>query len=211
VNDATLKRIARDGAPLAKMAAKRFEEEQSPLWYGFRARYPGAWGYISLGRVAFNRTHTQALVFTSHFCGSLCVNADTWFLERHGNDWTIVERIPRESAANWTLDGTRYLGPEAKAHWYRPRRIHGVFTETLTGDPLVNQLFQVKYFTNSSYFMTDTNGRYSVTHLPLTGISLMAKCPDRLGGKWLLVAPIAVTAGLDTTFNARVDLELCQE
>jgi hypothetical protein len=39
----------------------------------------------------------------------------------------------------------------------------------------------------------------------------MAKCPDRSGGKWLLVAPIAVTPGLDTTFNARVDFDLCQE
>jgi hypothetical protein len=211
MSDAELKRIARAGSPLAKMAAARFEEEQSPLWYGFRARYPGAWGYLTVGRVAFNRAHGEALVFTSHFCGTMCVNADTWFLERHGNEWTIVERIPRESATNWSLDGTRYLGPEAKPNWYRPRRVHGVFTSAETGEPLGNLPIQVKYYMSTGQYMTDRLGRYSITNLPLSSISLMARCPSRLGGKWILVRPIAVTPGLDLIFNPRIDFGDCQE
>jgi hypothetical protein len=211
ITHAGLKRLARDGSPLAKMAAARFEEEQSPLWYGFRARYPGAWGYIAVGRVAFNRAHNEALVFTRHFCGTMCVNADTWFLERHGNDWTIVERIPREGATNWTLDGTRYLGPEAKPHWYRPRRVHGVFTSADTGEPLGNLPIQVKSYMSASQSATDRLGRYSISNLPLTSISLMARCPSRLGGKWLVVRPIVVTPGLDLIFNTRIDFADCQE
>ncbi|HEY0527237.1 MAG TPA: hypothetical protein VGD02_00295 [Gemmatimonadaceae bacterium] len=211
ITNAGLKRIARAGSPLAKMAAARFEAEQSPLWYGFRARYPGAWGYLAVGRVAFNRAHSEALVFTRHFCGTMCVNADTWFLERHGNEWTIVERIPRESATNWSLDGTRYLGPEAKPNWYRPRRVHGVFTSAETGEPLGNLPIQVKYYMSTSQYLTDRLGRYSITNLPLTSISLMARCPTRLGGKWLVVRPIAVTPGLDLIFNPRIDFADCQE
>jgi hypothetical protein len=117
VSDTTLKLVALGGAAKAKAAAERFEEETSPLWYAFHSKYPGAWGYSSLGRVAFNRRHTEALVFTRHSCGTACVNADTWFLKRVGTKWRVIERMPRDNQANRTLDGLRYLGPEAGATW----------------------------------------------------------------------------------------------
>ncbi len=212
VSDTTLKLVALKGAARAKAAAARFEEETSPLWYAFHAKYPSAWGYASLGRVAFNPRHTEALVFTRHFCGTACVNADTWFLKRTGAKWSVIERMPRDNQANWTLDGLRYLGPEAGATWYRPRRLHGLFVAEQTGEPLPNLNIQVKYYTSSTFFETDSHGAYSIDNLPVNaGISLLAKCPEEAGGKWLLVAPIAVTPGMDSTFNAKVEFALCPE
>jgi len=211
VSDTALKQLELVGAPLAKAAAGRFEEEQSPLWHGFHAKYAGAWGYASLGRVGFNVDHTQALVFTKHFCGTSCINGDTWFLERKGDVWYVVERMPRENQSNWTLDGLRYLGPETDPNAYRPRRIHGVFTDAETGNPLPRLEVEVKRYTSSSFFVTDAEGRYSLENLPMTPISLMAKCPAKLGGKWVFAAPVAIRPGLDSTVNVKVQFAMCPQ
>lgn len=211
VSDTALTELERSGAGLAKAAAERFEQEQAPLWHGFHAKYPGAWGYASLGRVAFNPGHTQALVFTRHFCGTGCVNADTWFLERKGDSWYVVERMPREQELRWTLDGLRYLGPGVDPKWYRPRRIHGVFTDAETGKPLPKLQVEVNGPASSKFIETDAQGRYSIENLPLGGFALMAKCPARLGGKWVGLPPIEVSPGLDSTRNFKVDFTMCPQ
>ena len=209
VSDTTLKQLESQGAPLAKKAAQRMEYEQSPLWYAFHARYPGAWGYASLSRVGFNPQHTQALVFTRHLCGTYCVNADSWFLERKGEAWQVVERMRRENQSNWTLDGLRNLDSDADPNADRPRRIHGVFTDAAGGAPLPNLKVEIKGMASSSIIETDSQGRYSIESLPITPFSLMAKCPSRFGGGWVFVAPIPVRPGLDTTVNAKVEFAMC--
>jgi hypothetical protein len=209
VSDTALTELERQGAPLAKAAADRMEYERSPLWLAFRAKYPGAWGYASLGRVGFNPRHTQALVLTSHFCGIYCVNTDTWFLERKGDSWHVVERMPRENQSNWALDGLRYLGPETDPKAYRPRRIHGVFTDAETGSLLPKLKVEVQRMASSTIIETDAEGRYSIENLPLTPFSLMAKCPARFGGNWVFVAPVPVRPGLDSTVNVKVEFAMC--
>jgi hypothetical protein len=213
VSDTALAELARKGAPLAKAAAERFEQEQSPLWLGFRAQYPGAWGYASLGKVGFNPEHTQALVFTRHSCGTGCVNSDTWFLERKGDSWYVVERMPREQEMHWTLDGLRYLGPGVDPKWYRRRRVHGVVTDSATGSPLPKLQLEVNSPAPaiSMLIETDARGRYSLENLPLGGFALMAKCPARLGGQWVALPPILISPGLDSTVNVKVDFALCPQ
>ena len=209
VSDTALKLLERAGAPLAKAAAERYEEEQSPLWYGFHAKYPGAWGYASLGRVGFNPAHTQALVLTKHSCGSYCVNTDTWFLERKGDYWYVVERIPRENQSNWTIDGLRYLGPEADPKWYRPRRVHGVFEDWNTGNLLPKLRVRVKGLVDVWFFETDAQGRYSLDNLRVGPLSLMAKCPGQKEEKWAMTPPLYVAPGMDSTINVKVDFAMC--
>ena len=210
INEAMLKDLERAGAPFAKAAAERYEEEQSGLWYGFQVKYPGAWGYLSLGRVSFNPEHTQALLYTKHFCGTNCITADIWFLERKNDNWYIVERMPRDNASNFPLDGLRYLGTETDPNAYRPRRIHGTFTHADNGKPVPSLKVEVKRYTSSSFFETDTEGRYSLENLPLTPLTLTVKCPAQSQGKWAAMAPVYVRPGLDSTVNVKVEFAMCQ-
>ncbi len=211
VSDSALKEIERQGAPLAKIAAERYEEEQSPLWYGLRARYPGAWGYASLGKPAFNADHTQALIFTRHSCGSSCVTNDTWFLERKGDNWYVVERMPRDNQAGFPIEGLRYLGPETDPKWYRPRRVHGVFTDETTGKPLPKVGIRIKGFVDVWFAETDNEGRYSLDNLPVAPLVVMARCPDKNREKWVEPIPVYVTPGMDSTMNVKVNFAVCQD
>jgi hypothetical protein len=209
VNDSSLARLSRAGAPLVDASASIYGPPQSPLWYGFRAKYPGAWGYASLGRVAFNPQHTQALVFTKHFCGDSCANGDTWFLERKNESWYVVERMLRQNERDWPLDGLRYLGVDADPKAYRVRRVHGVITDFKTGSVVPGLELQVKRPGTSILTRTDAEGRYSVENLPLGPAPIFARCPVGSEGGWLLVASPYATPGLDSTVSAKLDFAYC--
>ncbi|HMI43212.1 MAG TPA: carboxypeptidase-like regulatory domain-containing protein [Gemmatimonadaceae bacterium] len=211
VSDTALKELERQGAPFAKIAADRFEEEQNPLWYGFRAKFPGAWGYASLGRVGFNAAHTQALVFTKHSCGSSCVTSDIWFLERKGDNWYVVERMPRDNANGFPLDGLRCLGPETDPNWYRPRRVHGVITDETTGQPLPKLKIRIKGFADAWFAETDAEGRYSLDNLPVAPLVVMVRCPDKKVEKWAEPIPVYVRPGMDSTMNVKVNFAMCPD
>jgi hypothetical protein len=209
VNDSSLERLARDGASLADPSASTYGPHQSPLWYGFRAKYPGAWGYASLGRVAFNPLHTQALVFTKHFCGTNCANGDTWFLERKNESWYVVERMLRQNERDWPLDGLRYLGLDADPKAYRQRRVHGVVTDFETGKVIPG--LELKVERPGTLLVTTTNGegRYSVENLPLGPLPIFAKCPAASGEGWILVVGLFASPGLDSKVNAKLDFAFC--
>lgn len=212
ITDTALKEIERAGAPLAAAAIQRIDE-QSPLWLAFHEKYPNAWGYASVSRVGFNTRHTEALVFTRHSCGSACVNADFWFLERKNDSWYIVERIPAEHDPNpaYSIDGLRYLGPEGDAKWYRPRRVHGVLTDAETGKPLSK--IEVRVANQGRTFMvrTDDEGRYTATNLQLGGGTLSVKCPPKSPTQWALAGYFPVSPGLDSTVNGSVVFAECAQ
>jgi hypothetical protein len=211
LGDDDLKRLEREGAPLAKAAVDRFEDEQSPLWHAFHAKYPDAWGYASLGKVAFNPQHTQALVFSRHFCGTYCVNADTWFLERKNETWYVVERMAREGQMTWGLDSLRYLGPEIDSKTYSHRRVHGVVTDAQTGNVVPNLTVRVNPTNNQyTFFTTDAQGRYSIENPPVGMFSMGVKCP---AGSGIPTEPavVSVRPGLDSTVNVKVELRMCQQ
>jgi hypothetical protein len=208
------------GKPLEKIALDRqLMTETSPFWLGFRRHYPGAWGMVGFTRVAFNDLRTQALVFTSHSCGSSCRNDDTWLLERAGPKWRIVERIPRTSDNDVELDSLRYLGVDANPRAYKPRRVHGVFVAKPSGTPLSHLRFTVHINRDSSFLQTDDLGRYEIDDLPLmAGITFDVPCQEQpmLGGarsrystRPLQVAQLGSHGGLDSTVNVPVDLRRC--
>ena len=212
--------LSRDSMPALEQLGHTVEKQvsgygeaidPSPFWLGFRQRYPGAWGTVGFTRVAFNLDRTQALVLTHHTCGTLCYNADTWLLERAGEAWRIVERIPREKDRNWGLDPLRYLGVDANPLDYRPRRIHGVFVTAATGRALPGLNVMVERGSRHFQLITDSSGGYSVDSLPLMGgILLKVRCPVPSARREpLLVAMLPSRAGLDSTMNVSVDFRRC--
>ena len=211
INPDAIKNLERAGVPLARVAVERMEDEQSPVWLAFRARYPRAWGYASLSRPGFNPRHTQALVISQHFCGTSCVSTDTWFLQRTGEHWHIVERISGDNQAALGTEGLRYLGHDADPKWYRPRRAHGVVSNALTGQPLpledVGVYRQGKYYQT---FRTDSKGRYTLGNLPLNGgILFKVRCPIAARSDSLYGGDFGTKPGMDTTINVALDYRFC--
>jgi hypothetical protein len=197
------------GGALERQATENSEWE-SPFWLAFRQRFPGAWGMLGYTRVAFNTRRTQALVFTNHACGQSCRNADTWLLERRGEKWRIVERIPRERETDWHLDPLRYLGVDANPKTYRPRRIRGRFVAAQSGRPLRQLPVMVKRGERSYRMVTDLAGRYSVDSLPLLGpVEFRVDCPNPPLRKSMLVGGTLTHAGLDTTIDVAIDFGRC--
>jgi hypothetical protein len=212
--------VEKVGKPLEKMVLQRqLMMETSPFWLGFRQQYPGAWGMVGFTRAAFNDDRTEALVFTSHSCGTTCRNDDTWLLERSNGKWEIVERIPRTSDRDVELDSLRYLGADANPRSYRPRRVRGAFVTKPTGTPLAHLLFTVHMNQDSSFKRTDDGGRYEITNLPLMGgVTITVPCQGQpmLAGaateyssRPLQVAQFPSYGGIDSSANIPVDLRRC--
>ncbi|HKD84601.1 MAG TPA: hypothetical protein VKB58_07620 [Terriglobales bacterium] len=67
------------------------------LW---RQKYPGAFGYIYLSAVGFNRDRTRAIVTVGYMCGNVCGGNTYYFLKKNQGKWEIV---PLEQSAYCTL------------------------------------------------------------------------------------------------------------
>ena len=59
-------------------------------WRNFRARYPGAFGRISLSRVGFSSDGNKALVLADYGCGPRCGGTRYYLLERSAGGWRIL-------------------------------------------------------------------------------------------------------------------------
>lgn len=46
-------------------------------------------GFMSLSRIGFNKSRTQALVYAGNICGSLCGEGRVFLLVKNGNSWKI--------------------------------------------------------------------------------------------------------------------------
>lgn len=206
----SLPNLRERGVSLDKVAQSGFPQELA-----FTKRYPGAWGMLSMSRVAFNTNRSTALVYTSHNCGEHCRNGDTWLLQRRGSQWKIVDRIPSFSEPDLQVEPLRYLGLDANPNAYRPRRVQGVVTDYTTGKPIPFLDIEVHRTLNSgarvsaSSVHTDSAGRYVLTDLPLNSVlTLVVPCPDVPHGAQ--VQPIGVMPGMDTTINFPVDFSVCE-
>ena len=184
------------------------------FWPAFAARYPGAWGELGVGRIAFNANRSRALVSTSHACGEFCRNLDTWFLTRSGKSWKIAERIPGEKEPTMDVEGLRYLGADVSPVAYRPHRVQGTVSDEATKKPLpfLDMIFRRTLVTSGKStnvsVRTDRTGHYAFADLPLNAMmTLIVPCPGQQHAAQ--VQPIAVTPGMDTTVNTTVDFTVC--
>ena len=195
-------------------ALDRYAQTGVPLDLALANRYPDAWGIVSMSRVAFNSDRSVALVYTFHTCGERCNNGDTWLLQRTGSHWHIVDRIPSGSEPDLQVEPLRYVGLDANANAYRKRRLHGVVTDYNTGKPIPFLDIDVRRMLNSGVnvsepsIRTDSLGRYTVTRLPLNAMLTM-NVPCRRSPHMAWTQPFAVTAGMDTAIDMRVDYTVC--
>src|SRR3954467_6954737 len=185
-----------------------------PLDLGLSKRYPGAWGMVSMSRVAFNTARSTALVYSFHFCGEHCYNKDTWLLKRIGRRWTIVDRIPSLGESDLQVEPLRYLGLDANPNAYRPRRVQGVVTDYTTGKPLSFLDINVKRVLYSGAEVSDpplrpaAPGPYMLKTLPL-GATLTMLVPCSGQPHAAQIQGIGVMPGMDTTINFPVDFTVC--
>jgi hypothetical protein len=189
-----------------------------PVWRAFTKRYPGAWGMVGFKRIAFNASRSEALVYTNHACGPACQNGDTWFLERSGSKWRIVERIPRSGAVDLADDRLRYLGADAKLDAYRPRSIQGVVKDAATDLPIAHLPMTVSITSvtdaaaTTRVITTDSIGHYALTSLPLqSGVTMKVRCPPKSDHDTLFLNTLYVRPGIDTTADLSVDYTTCTD
>jgi len=213
-------RLSRDSIESLEKAGAVLDKEfqtGDPLFLAFSKRYPGAWGMVSLTRIAFNGRRTEALVYSNHSCGVNCENGDTWHLRRTGQRWRIVERIPRQQSPSFEIDPLRYLGAGANPKSYRPRRAHGVVTNVETQRPVPFLAINIRStrvngsVASESVIRTDSAGRFVLTDLPLWGSVVMTlHCPDNNPDHYpLIFATVEGTPGIDTTMNVPIDYRHC--
>jgi hypothetical protein len=186
----------------------------SPFWLDFPNRYPGAWGMLDIGRIAFNRDRSRALVKTQHRCGSSCVNLDTWFLARSGKSWRIAGRIPGDRLSIMEVEGLRYLGVDVSPTAYRPRRLQAAITDEKTGHPvpfadvIIRRTLMSGASVTNAPARADKAGHYLVTDLPLNAqMTVLVPCPGQQ--RTAQVYGVAVTPGMDTTVSIPVDFTVC--
>jgi hypothetical protein len=111
VSYADRRRIEQDGSDYLATHHPLSYEPYSPFRIGFTNRFPGAWGLTTLSKVAFNKSHTQALVGVADFCEMGCGSIEVLFLERFRGRWVVIERIPTYTFV-WQRKGNlQYRGP----------------------------------------------------------------------------------------------------
>ena len=72
----------KDGEAISRNAHVPFEEK-------LRKRFPGARRLVSLSSVGFDPHRTEALVYVSYYCGSLCAGGSFYVLRRSGIRWIV--------------------------------------------------------------------------------------------------------------------------
>ena len=206
----SLPSLRKKGVELDKLTQTGYPQDVA-----FANSYPGAWGMLSLSRVAYNVDRSTALVYSIHRCGEHCYNKDTWVLQRTGERWRIVERIPSPGEPDFQIEPLRYLGLDANPNAYRPRRVQGVVTDYTTGKPIPFLNMNVRRNLNSGVNVsdppvrTDSTGHYTLTNLPLySSLALIVPCPHAPQGAQ--IQPIYATPGIDTTINFPVDFGVCE-
>jgi hypothetical protein len=62
-------------------------------WKRFYEKHPKAAGYVSFSAVGYNNSGTEAVVFLSHYCGSLCGTGHLYLLAKENGEWVVKNRL----------------------------------------------------------------------------------------------------------------------
>jgi hypothetical protein len=198
----------------------------------FLARYPGAWGRITLSRVAFGPRLRDAAVEVRFASAAPGANyGDEIFrLLRTRNEWKVVRRIPRDEAINaepipygmlhaW-IDSSALPVP-----WRR--MVRGTVRDSASGRPLSAIVIRVKAAPLGRQRQilwdkvpeewgtqfTDSAGEFFILNPPSGYVNIEAECPPERGVRGAGLAPVALDpqSGLDTVLNFRVRFASCAE
>lgn len=203
------------------------------FWAPFIAKYPGAWGRLTLGRVAFGPRRDYALVQVRYT--SLDQSAGTgqefFRLAQNNRTWRVVERVPRDGApiearpVPYSMIHGRLEPPPPPA----PRRklVRGSVKDSASGLPLSAMVIRV---TNAPLgkrgevlgdkvpepwgtLFTDSAGKFFMLNPPSGYMNIEVECPPSRGirGAGLAPATLQPEAGLDTVLDFRVRFASCAE
>jgi hypothetical protein len=62
-------------------------------WDRFAEKFPGARGYVTLSRIAFDPDFTQALVYTEDHCGMWCAEGTYVLLQKEESSWKVACKL----------------------------------------------------------------------------------------------------------------------
>ena len=74
---------------LKKSFAYVFDDDIN--WDKFYKEHPKSRGIYTFSRVGFNRNSSQAFVFVTHWCRSLCGEGNFYLLEKENEEWKVVK------------------------------------------------------------------------------------------------------------------------
>jgi len=66
-------------------------DKNTPFEDKFEKRFPGSHHLISLSSVGFNRARTEALIYVSYYCGSLCAGGSFIVLNKVKGEWLVTK------------------------------------------------------------------------------------------------------------------------
>jgi hypothetical protein len=198
----------------------------------FIARYPGAWGRLTFGRVGFGPDLSYALVEVRF--GSVAPQGDSghelFRLARTGYEWKVVERIPRDGSIKaepipfgmlhaW-VDSSLFPAPKR-------RLIRGTVRDSASGHPLPGIVIRIRSAQLGVHgeilrdkvpepwgtLLTDAAGKFFVMNPPSGYAYVEAECPPSRGVRGAGLAPAGLDpeAGLDTVLDFRVRFAACAE
>jgi len=100
-----------EGAKILEAEHRSSPGTGDDLLVAISKRFPGAWGFITLSKVGFNDSHSEALISVNFFCGVACSDEENLFLKRIDKRWVVIERIPNDAQGLQPWIGMRYRGP----------------------------------------------------------------------------------------------------
>ncbi|MGZ3331583.1 MAG: hypothetical protein ACXU9O_07825 [Gemmatimonadaceae bacterium] len=196
----------------------------------FMERYPGAWGRITLSRVAFG-PHLRAAAVEVRYVSAIPganYGDEIFRLARNGNDWKVVKRTPRDEAIRpepfpygllhaW-VDSSLFSAPKR-------RFVRGTVRDSSSGRPLSGIVIRIKAAPLGSQgqilgdkgpeewgtLLTDAAGKYAIFNPPSGFAWIEAECPPTNGLRGGGLAPAALEpgSGLDTVLDFRVQFAAC--
>jgi hypothetical protein len=231
LDSATLRRLSLESRRADSLA--RFAPMTSALFYQhstapYITQYPGAWGRVTLGRVAFNSRRNSAVVHV-RFDGYApeSISGEEFFrVMRRGSSWSVVEPVvikalpPTFRMLHGWVDSSQ-IPPPAR-HWVKVTLRDSVSGAAIPAFAIRVNAGRVSKagIPDQNHFpepwgqvFTNSAGDAVVRNPPRGTLQIQATCPPVAGvpGATLAGFWLEPGMGIDTTIELRIRLTQCAE
>ena len=90
LSSADMKALDERGKTLEEEARRNHSPYDLGFWMAFHEKYPNAPGTITLSRIGFNKSHTEAALYYVYACGGLCADGGFMILRKKDDRWEIA-------------------------------------------------------------------------------------------------------------------------
>lgn len=196
----------------------------------FMQRFPGAWGRLTLGRVAFGPDFDRARVEVRYWSIAPMGNSgsEQIRLTRTSKGWNVVDRIPRQGSIEAIPIPYAVVHPQIDSSSLpvpRRRSISGTVKDSASGRPVRSIMIRIESAPLGPHgeilrdkgpepwgtVLTDSAGRFAIFNPPSGFAYLQVECLPKRGvrGAGLVPAALDAQSGLDTIINFRVTYADC--